>query len=72
MGIANLTEQEITMRYPPSIIAWEMKHGIVRYERNGMVYIAAARPIEEISESIHKERVQRDELEKKRRRGESV
>ena len=72
MGSANLTDQEIAMRYPPSIIAWEMKHGIVRYERNGMLYIAGTRPYEEICESIQKERVQIDELAKKRKRGESV
>lgn len=27
------------MRYPSSIIEWELKHHIVRIERNGMVYI---------------------------------
>ena len=27
--------------YPQSIIAWEIKHGIQRYEHNGMVYVCA-------------------------------
>lgn len=27
------------MRYPSSIIKWELEHHIVRYEKNGMIYI---------------------------------
>lgn len=72
MGSANMTEQEKVMRYPPSIIAWEMKHGIVRYEKNGMMYIAGIRPHEEICESILKERVQLQEQEKRKQRGEAL
>ena len=72
MGSANLTERERIMRYPPSIIAWEMKHGIVRYEKNGMLYIAGGRPHEEICESILKERVQLQEQEKRKQRGEAL
>ena len=72
MGSANLTTEQIQMRYPPSIIAWEMKHGFVRYEKDGMLYISCARPYEEICESIRKESIQLAEMTKKRKRGEIV
>ena len=55
MGSANLTDQEIAMRYPPSIIAWEMKHGIARYERNGVTYICCANPLADVHGSIDRE-----------------
>lgn len=63
MGSANLTEEEIQMRYPPRILEWEMKHGFARYERNGMLYVCAVRPIDEINESIRKEK---EEFEKRK------
>ena len=72
MGSANLTTEQITMRYPNSIIAWEMKHGIVRYEQDGMLYISCARPFEEVCESIDKELVQLEEMSKRKRRGEAL
>ena len=72
MGSANLTEQERIMRYPPSIIAWEMKHGIARYEKNGMLYIAGTRPHEEICESLRKEHIQLEEETRRRQRGEAL
>ena len=50
-----LSDVELAMRYPPSIIDWEMKHGIVRYEKNGMTYVCCARPFKEVCESINKE-----------------
>lgn len=59
MGSANLTEQELLMRYPPSVLEWERKHGFARYERNGVLYVCAVRPIEEINESIRKENEER-------------
>lgn len=70
MGSANLTEEEIAMRYPPSILDWEMKHGIVRYERNGVMYVSCARPFDEVCASIEKENAQRDARERMRKRGE--
>ena len=69
MGSANLTEDEITMRYPQSIIDWELKHGIVRYEKNGMLYVRGHLPEEMIYESIKRERIANENREK---RGESV
>ncbi len=71
MGSANLTEKEIAMRYPPSIIEWEMKHGIGRYEKDGMLYVAAMRPFDEVCESILKEKEQRETLARIRKRGEA-
>ena len=59
MSIANLTEQEVQMRYPPNVIEWERKHGFARIERNGVLYVCAVRPIEEINESIRKENEER-------------
>lgn len=56
MGSATLTETEVIMRYPKSIIEWEMKHGIVRYEKNGMLYIRGQMPEDMIFESIRRER----------------
>lgn len=56
MGSATLTETEVIMRYPKSIIEWEMKHGIVRYEKNGMLYIRGQMPEDIIFESIRRER----------------
>lgn len=53
-----MTDEELTMRYPQSIVDWEMKHGIVRTERNGMVYVSCARPFEQVCASIDKERRQ--------------
>ena len=69
MGSGNLTEDEITMRYPQSIIDWELKHGIVRYEKNGMLYVRGHLPEEMIYESIRRERIANENREK---RGESV
>lgn len=54
----NMTDEELAMRYPQSIIDWEMKHGIVRTERNGMVYVGCARPFEDVCASIDRERRQ--------------
>lgn len=71
MGSANLTEQEIVMRYPISILEWEMKHGIGRYEKDGMLYVAAMRPFDEVCESILKEKEQTIEREKRQKRGDS-
>ena len=71
MGSANLTDEEITMRYPASILDWEMKHGIARYERNGMLYVCATRPIDEINESIRRESEQREERHRKQEGGTS-
>lgn len=56
MGSANLTEEQIMQRYPSSILEWEMKHGIGRYERNGMLYVCAMRPFAQVCESINRER----------------
>ena len=69
MGSANLTSEEIAMRYPASIINWELKHGIVRYERNGVMYVTCARPFEAVCASIEKESAQRDAQERMRKRG---
>ena len=60
MGSANLTDEEVAMRYPPSILEWEMKHGLARYERNGMLYICATRPLEEINASIRREKEEKE------------
>lgn len=57
MGSANQTEKEIIMRYPQSIIDWELKHGIVRYEKNGMLYVRGQLPEDMIFESIKRERM---------------
>lgn len=57
MGSANLTEKEIIMRYPQSIIDWELKHGIVRYEKNGMLYVRGQLPEDMIFDSIKRERM---------------
>ena len=57
MGSANLTEKEIIMRYPKSIIDWELKHGIVRYEKNGMLYVRGQLPEDMIFDSIKRERM---------------
>ena len=76
MGSANLTEKEITMRYPNSILEWEMKHGIGRYEQNGVLYVCAMRPFEEVCESIRKEQEQikarEREKERMKMRGENT
>lgn len=69
MGSANLTSEEIAMRYPPSILEWELKHGIVRYERNGVLYVSCARPFADVCASIEKESAQRDAQERMRKRG---
>lgn len=68
MGSINLTEEEIQMRYPKSIIDWEMKHGIARYERNGMVYICCVKPFEDVCESIRKEKEQTEARERMKAR----
>ena len=49
------------MRYPSSIIEWELKHHIVRIERNGMVYITCT-DFEAFNKQLDEER-----LEAKRR-----
>lgn len=72
MGSANLTENEIIMRYPKSIIEWEMKHGIVRYEKNGMLYVGASLPNDVVFESIRREREQIIARENMQKRGEKV
>lgn len=69
MGSANLTNEEIAMRYPPSILDWELKHGIVRYERNGVLYVSCARPFNEVCASIEKENEQRNAQERMRKQG---
>lgn len=69
MGRADLTDEQIMMRYPPSILEWEMKHGLARYERDGMLYVCATRPLEEIEESIRKEREQIDARRRMKKRG---
>jgi hypothetical protein len=69
METANLTDEQIAMRYPSSIIEWEMKHGFARYERNGMLYVCAVRPIEEINESIRKENEERARRAQNARKG---
>ena len=69
MGSANLTAEQIAARYPPSVIAWEMKHGFARYERNGMLYVCAVKPIEEINESIRREDEERAARMRKTRKG---
>lgn len=56
MGSADLTDEQIAMRYPSSILEWEMKHGLARYEHNGMLYVCATRPIDEINASIQREK----------------
>lgn len=68
MGSANLTEDEITMRYPKSIIDWELKHGIVRYEKNGMLYVRGQFPEEMIFESIRREREHNEKIERAEKR----
>ena len=72
MGNANLTEDQIAMRYPSSILEWEMKHGIGRYEHNGVLYVCCTRPFEEVVESIEREREQLRARESVLKRGESV
>lgn len=67
-----LTEDEITMRYPKSIIEWELKHGIVRYEKGGMLYIRGQLPEDVIRESISRERAQIREREYRQKRGDAV
>lgn len=69
MGSANLTEKEIIMRYPQSIIDWELKHGIVRYEKNGMLYVRGQLPEEVIFDSIQRERMA---SENRQKRGEKL
>ena len=64
MGSANLTEKEIIMRYPKSIIDWELKHGIVRYEKNGMLYVRGQLPEEMIFESIKREHIANEKKQK--------
>jgi hypothetical protein len=58
MAVRQLTEEELKMRYPPSIIEWEMKHGIMRYEKGGTTYVCCAKPFEQVCESIDKENEQ--------------
>ena len=76
MNNATLTEEQIkTMRYPPSIIEWELKHGIVRYEQNGMLYVRGQFPESVIFDSIRREQKEikeREEREKRQKRGDGV
>lgn len=58
MEARQLTAQELERLYPPSIVAWERKHGIIRYEKNGMVYVCCARPFEDVCASIDRENEQ--------------
>ena len=69
MESTQLSEQELAMRYPPSIVEWEMKHGIMRYEKNGVTYVCCAKPFEEVCESIRKENEQRETRRRLRERG---
>lgn len=71
MGSANLTENEVIMRYPQSIIEWELKHGIVRYEKNGMLYVRGHLPEEVIRDSIRREREQIMAKESLQKRGDT-
>lgn len=72
MGSANLTEDQITMRYPQSIIDWELKHGIVRYEKNGMLYVRGQLPEDVIFDSIRREREQIAKRENMQKRGDEA
>ena len=69
MGSVNLTADEMTMRYPQSILQWEQKHGIARYEKNGIVYVCSTRTMESLCESILNEKVKRETQERLRKRG---
>lgn len=66
----NHSEEDVrVMRYPSSIIDWELKHGIVRYERNGVMYVSCAKPFNDVCASIDKESEQRAAQERIRKRG---
>lgn len=68
----NHSEEDIrVMRYPSSIIDWELKHGIVRYERNGVMYVSCARPFNDVCASIDQENAQRAAQERIRKRGDA-
>ena len=64
-----LSEQELVMRYPVGIIAWEMKHGIARYERNGVTYICCAKPLADVHGSIDRENAELAKRARLRERG---
>ena len=64
MGSATLSDNDKIMRYPASIIEWELKHGIVRYEKNGMLYVRGHLPEEMIYESIRRERIANENRER--------
>lgn len=76
MNSTNLTEEQVkTMRYPPSIIEWEIRHGIVRYEQNGMLYVRGQLPEDMIFSSIRREQKEikeREEREKRQKRGDGL
>ena len=59
MEARQLTEEELLRKYPPSIVEWEMKHGIIRYEKGGTTYVCCGKPFEQVCESINKEEEQR-------------
>ena len=67
-----MTEEEIARHFPQSIIDWELKHGIVRYEKNGMIYVRGQLPEDVIFDSIRREREQIREREYRQKRGETV
>ena len=69
MEARELTREELERKYPPSIIEWEMKHGIIRYEKNGTTYVCCGRPYEEVLESIRKESEQRETRRRLKERG---
>jgi len=50
-------EIDPAMCYPPLIVDREMKHGVIRYELNGMVYISSANWAE-TDASLDKERAE--------------
>ena len=59
MADQNLTDEQMMMRYPPDIVKWEMKHGIVKYDEHDMTYVALAKPIDEVFDSIEREKAER-------------
>ena len=69
MEARELTKEELFRKYPPSIVEWEMKHGIIRYEKNGVTYVCCGKPFDDICESIRKEEESRRARIQLRERG---
>jgi hypothetical protein len=69
---SNLDKDDISRHFPQSIIDWELKHGIVGYEKNGMISVRGQYPEDVIFESIRREREQIKEREYRQKRGEAV